>query len=92
MLVKPNTDVTEGTIVNPDGSIANRPTVLLSDDDARQLREYKKLLRKLNLREALYCNDCWTGSREDGCKAFVTTNQVGIVCRCRIRFYQGQSF
>jgi hypothetical protein len=92
MLVKPNTDVTEGTIVNPDGSIASRPTLLLSAEDAKLLREYKKLLRKLNLREALYCNDCWDGTREDGCKAFVTDAQIGIFCRCKQRFHQGQSF
>lgn len=79
-------------ILAPDGSVASLPTVLLSDEDARLLRTYKKFLQKHGLREALYCNQCWSGEREDGCKAFVTTNQVLIQCRCRMRFHQGMTF
>lgn len=82
-------ELTTGTIVNPDGSIANRPTVLLSQEEAELLRRYKQFLQKRGLRESLYCNECWNGERNDGCKAFVTPDQIGIFCRCTMRFYRG---
>ena len=85
-------DKTTTQILGPDGSVASLPTVLLSDEDARLLRTYKKFLQRHGLREALYCSHCWTGEREDGCKAFVTPNQIGIHCRCRMRFHQGQTY
>ena len=83
---------TAGTILAPDGSVAALPTQLLSDEDARLLRTYKKFLNRYGLREALYCQKCWDSSLEDGCKAFVTTNQILIQCRCKMRFHQGQTF
>jgi hypothetical protein len=92
MLVNDNADTTTGTIVNPDGTVANRPTVLLTQEEAELLRRYKQFLRKRGLREALYCQSCWDGNREDGCKAFVTTEQIAIVCRCTTRFFQGSTF
>ena len=92
MLVKDNANVTEGTLVAPDGTVLNRPTVVISPEDATLLRAYKKLLARYNLREALYCNECWSGDREDGCKAFVQDGQIGIICRCKQRIHMGQSF
>jgi len=92
MLIQPNTDVTAGSIVAPDGTVASRPTVMLTAEEAALLRQYKKFLAARGLREALYCNDCWSGDREDGCKAFVTDNQVGIFCRCRMRVHLGASY
>lgn len=85
-------DTTTTQILGPDGSVASLPTVLLSEEDARLLRTYKKFLEKHNLREALYCNSCWDGDRADGVKAFVTTSQIGIHCRCRLRFFQGMTY
>ena len=91
MLVKDNAGVEQGTLIDSNGVVLNRPAITLSAEDARLLREYKKFLQKQGLKEALYCSHCWTGEREDGCKAFVTDSQIGIICRCRIRFHQGQS-
>lgn len=79
-------------ILGPDGSVATVATVLLSEEEARLLRTYRKFLERHGLREALYCNHCWNGEREDGCKAFVTTNQIGIQCRCKMRFFQGMTY
>ena len=79
-------------ILGPDGSVAVLPTVLLNDEDARLLRTYKQFLARHGLKEALFCQACWTGEREDGCKAFVTTNQIMIQCRCRNRFFQGPTY
>ena len=43
--------------------------ILLSDEDAEMLRAYKVFLKSYRLREALYCDSCWDGTKEDGCKA-----------------------
>lgn len=85
-------DKTTSIILGPDGEQATLPTTILSDEDARLLRSYKKLLEKYGLREALYCNGCWSGEKHDGCKAFVTDNQILIQCRCSMRFYQGMTY
>lgn len=92
MLLKPNTDVQQGTIVNPDGSIANRPTILFTDDEATLLRAYKKFLQKHHLREALYCDDCWTGDRHDGLSAHVESMKIGFICRCKTRLHFGATY
>lgn len=79
-------------LYGPNGEQATLPTTVLDQSEADLLRKYKQFLQKHGLREALYCNTCWTGEREDGCKAFVTPNQIGIQCRCRMRFFQGASY
>lgn len=83
---------TTGTILGPNGEPVTIPTVLLSNEDARLLREYKKFLERYGLREALYCTNCWNNSLHDGCEAFVTGGQIAIKCRCKLRFYQGSTF
>jgi len=85
-------DTTSSLIVGPDGNPLSVPTVVLDHTDAALLRQYKKLLLKLGLREALYCNDCWNQQVHDGLEAHVTDSQIVFRCRCKLRFYQGQSF
>jgi len=93
VLLKPNTGVERGTVVNPDGSVATRPTIMFTDGEAALLRAYKtQILEKYHLREALYCNDCWTGDREDGTQSFVQSDKIGVICRCTTRLYFGSSF
>jgi hypothetical protein len=87
-----NTDTAESVIIAPDGSVDTVPAIIISDADATLLREYKKFLLRQGLREALYCQHCWSGERHDGCKAYVTDAEIAIVCRCRNRFHRGQSF
>ncbi len=82
-------ETTTGTIIDPQGNVATRPTTVLSPREATLLRQYKKFLEKHHLREALYCNDCFEGNLADGCKAFVTDGQIGILCRCKMRVFQG---
>jgi hypothetical protein len=89
VIVKGNGADTTGTIVTPEGEVATKPTVLLTTEEAELLRQYKKFLGKRNLREALYCQDCWNHNLEDGCRAFVTSSQILIECRCKMRFFQG---
>lgn len=85
-------DKTTSIILGPDGEQATLPTRILSDGEARILREYKKFLQKHGLREALYCQNCWNGEKHDGCKAFVTDHQILIQCRCSMRFFQGSTY
>ena len=82
---------TVGTILGPDGNPAIVPTLVFTQDEAHTFREYKKLLHRYGLKEALYCNDCWEGGLSDGCEAMVTSGQIVVKCRCKLRFYQGYS-
>ena len=84
-------DYTKSTILAPDGSMANIPTVLLTAEEARLLREYKKFLNRRGLKEAVYCNACWEQNLQCGTRFFVTDDQVFIQCRCQVRFFQGQT-
>lgn len=84
--------IERGTIVNPDGTVMNRPTVMLTRHEARMLREYKKFLMKYHLKEALYCQECWSGARKDGTEAYVRDDKIGIICRCTTRLYLGATF
>jgi hypothetical protein len=92
MLLKPNTDTTAGTIVGPDGAVINKPTITLTLDEAELLRRYKKFLHARGLREALYCNECWDRDLSDGCNAFVRDDAILIECRCKMRWFQGQTY
>ena len=84
-------DTTKSVIYGPDGSVASLPTIIITHEEAKLLREYKKFLLRHRLREALFCRDCWNSNLADGCEAYVTTDQIMIRCRCRARFYQGAS-
>lgn len=92
MLVKDNAGVTTGTIVGPDGEVLSIPTRLFSADEAALLRQYKKLLQKYGLREALYCNECFTGNLSDGMDAHVRDTDILFKCRHRLLYYRGQTF
>lgn len=83
---------TTGTIVAPDGTIATRPTTVLSQGEAELLRKYKKFLAAHGIREAWYCQSCWDGERSDGMRVHVTEGQIVGECRCRMLFYQGSTF
>jgi hypothetical protein len=90
--IQTNSDVTTGTLVDANGEVVNKPTVVLSKEEADLLRTYKKFLQKRGLREALYCNTCWGGNLSDGMDAFVTDGQILMKCRHRMLFFQGQSY
>lgn len=90
--IQTNTDTTTGTIVDKDGNVLNKPTVILSKEEAELLRNYKKFLQKRGLREMTFCNTCWSGDREDGMDVFVTDAQILFKCRHRLLFYQGSTY
>lgn len=81
-----------GTILDADGKTVERVgSREITFEEAKLLREYKKFLMKYELREALYCNQCWQHDLSDGCEAHVTQDDVLIKCRCQIRFYKGST-
>ena len=68
-----------------------KANLLMSLEDAKLLRAYKKFLLINGLKEALYCVRCFEGMRSDGTEAFVTADQILIRCRCRRLYYDGQT-
>lgn len=79
-------------ILGPDGEPALLPTIRLTSEEAELLRHYKKFLEHHQLREALYCNKCWTHNLSDGLEAHVTQNQILFRCRCTVRIHQGLTY
>lgn len=85
---------TDGTVtlVGPNGEPLETAHVPLTSEEAELLRKYKKFLEHRGLREALFCNNCWNGNRQDGCEAYVTVNEIAIKCRCAVRMFRGLTF
>ncbi len=65
--------------------------VMLSTDAARLLRQYKKVLSDLGLKEALRCNACYALNQDDGCEAQVLSQSIRIRCRCSNRTHHGMT-
>lgn len=85
-------ETTKSVILAPDGSVATLPTTILTGEEAQLLREYKKFLLRHGYKEALYCDSCWNQNLQHGTEAYVTDDRIGIKCRCRFTYFQGQTF
>lgn len=85
-------DKTTATIYAPDGTQANLPTLVMTAEDAALLRSYKQWLLRNGYKEALYCSRCWESNLAHGTEAFVTTDRIGIRCRCRFTYFQGPTY
>lgn len=85
-------DKTKATIVAPDGSLAHYPTIVLTGEEAKLLREYRKFKDRHRIKEANYCSDCWDGNRQDGMEGYVTPDKIFIRCRCRALFFNGPTY
>lgn len=83
---------TASLILGPNGEPLSVPTVILDAKHARIIREYKKVLQELGLKEALYCDECWDRNVHHGLEARVTDGQIIFRCRCKLRFFQGQTY
>lgn len=82
-----------GFILDPStGEPAAIATIKFDTEDARVLRLYKKLLHKYQLREAVYCQNCWNHQLSDGLEAFVTDDAIVFRCRCTQRVFQGPTY
>jgi hypothetical protein len=85
-------DMTEGVIFDANGEPTSRPTRLLTSEEAALLRLYKKFLHTHGLREATFCNTCFSGNLSDGMRVHVTDHQIVMECRHRLLFYQGATY
>lgn len=83
---------TTGLLYGPNNEPINTPTVLLDPADARIIREYKKVLQRLGLKEALYCDECWDRNVNHGLEAHVTSSQIVFKCRCKLRVHMGATY
>lgn len=73
------------------GESAEALHVRLSADAAALLRQWKRVMIDLGLREAVRCNACFALDQPDGCDAQVLTSSIRIRCRCSDRTFQGMS-
>lgn len=85
---------TTGFILDPTtGDPISVPTSILTSEQARIMREYKKkVLLPLGLKETLYCQSCWEHNLSHGLEAHVTDNNILLRCRCCMRVYQGPTY
>lgn len=85
---------TTGLIIDPTtGAAANIPTILLTAEQAKIMREYKKkVLLPLGIKETAYCDNCWEHNLSHGMEAHVTDNKIMFRCRCRMLFFNGPTY
>lgn len=76
-------------ILSPDGSVVNKPTAILTPQEAEIFRAYQKIKAKYQFTEANFCQKCWNQTREDGMRGHVTAGEIALECRCRTLVYRG---
>lgn len=79
-------DKVPGTILDANGQPSYRPTVILSADEARMLREHKRFKQTHGIREADFCANC-----SGPFQAYVRTDEIAFVCKCRMLYYRGMT-
>lgn len=69
-------------------------TVLLSDQDAKILRQYGRMLEDRNLEARRWCRQCWQNRLADETviQEQMSEAQIVLACRCMIRFFQGTRY
>jgi hypothetical protein len=87
----PAEPVTFAAAALPPGAHRTLPCVILTDDAAQLLRDWRALLARLHFREGLRCGHCYTANRDDGTRASVTSRGITIDCRCRRRVHSGST-
>ncbi len=85
-------DTVTAQLVGPDGALIKRPALMLTMEEAKLLRAYKKFLLSHRLREApVRCEDCFANNRNDFHTFFVLDEQIMYACDCKELFYRGQT-
>lgn len=79
-------DHTTAILDTPDGGTVQRPTTLLTADDAALLGEMESYLSRERLSRTLWCNTC---GFDTDVQVYVRPDSIGILCDCRLLFYQG---
>ena len=78
-------------LVTPSGQPLTRESQI-ADEDARLLRQYKKILAKYGYKEALWCKTCEDEGDGAGVRAYVTDSTIEVQCRHRRRFFKGATY
>lgn len=85
------TEHTTGTVIATDGTPTEKPTRILSSEEAQILRGYFYWALKAQLEPELACGDCFDFTRGSKATYEITEQQIVIICGCAIRFFQGPS-
>lgn len=85
------TDRTTGHLVAADGSLLDRPTVLMGAETASIIRAYFTWAMQNQLEPELVCGACFDHSRESKAVFTITDEQVVICCDCSIRYFEGST-
>ena len=80
------------TLKDADGALLNRPTEVLSAEDARMIRAAAKALRKRRFRMLIRCDACFEDHRQqDGMRGEITRSHIALECRCRYLTFNGET-
>ena len=75
----------------PTQVLSGTPELCLPQEVSQRLRHYRRFLLAYGLKEALRCLACWDLGQRDGCRAYVGSEYLEIVCRCQKRYYRGST-
>lgn len=83
---------TTGELLDASGRTTQMPTILITDAHAEIIRAFVAMLARRRLQRTLYCRVCWGGQMtlDTAILETVTDTQIGYLCRCRLRVYQGR--
>lgn len=81
-----------GKITDASGNEFEVATVFLTPEQARIMREYKKVLMTLGMVQATFCGNCPRHDREDAMRGHVADGEIVLHCRCTMWVYKGQTF
>jgi hypothetical protein len=77
-----------GVILDANGEPASRPTTLLTNDEAKLMRDFiRRIAHKHGLVFNTYCTNC-----DDRMTSKVEAGMIVFNCSCRMLFHRGQSF
>lgn len=81
---------TRGTVATTEGDIA-LPAFLFSAADQRIIRTYRTWLNASKLQPQLFCGHCWDVTPGDQIAVGVSPHDITMVCRCRLRYGNGET-
>lgn len=81
---------TTTTLFGPNGErLDERPTTLLTVEDAALIRNYYYMLLKAGLEFEVFCRTCGHETREDQAQYKIDDEQVIILCGCSALYHKG---
>ena len=74
-----------------EGSLLSRPTITLSQVEARAIRAAARSLRGKRFRMTIRCDACFEASRGDGMRGEINARFIALECRCRFLRFTGET-